>query len=71
MEIKYEVKSLVNDYGTGYGVDYIIESAPEGVSFEEAAQYLLDEIIGYKEYYRPRDVWDQIAISEGVSFGKP
>lgn len=62
IELKYRKKSLVNEYGSGYGDSYII-TVPAGIDPLEMQQRLIEDVIGEDYYYSQRDVWNQIRIA--------
>ena len=61
--VEFKEHNLVNEYGSAYGVQYIV-TGPQKADFNDLYQKVI-KIIGEEYFYGPRDVWDQIEISDG------
>ena len=64
MAVQFQKQWLVNEYGSAYGVEYVI-TGPSGEDFFKLQQELIEEVIGEDAYYASRDVWNQIHIIDG------
>ena len=60
---RYRTEQITNEYGSQYGVKYIVKLQP-GQSFLEVQSELIRDVIGEDYYYGSRDVWDQIVITQ-------
>jgi len=64
MKVEFYEEQIVNEYGSQYGITYII-TGPSDADFFELQQELIEDVIGEDYYYGQRDVWNQISIEDG------
>lgn len=63
MEMEFETYDLINDAGYSYGTHFVITQGKGSII--DLQTLLIEEVIGVEYYYSPRDIWNQIEISDG------